>query len=480
MAEKTAEMKKYLRKSEIWTYSIGLFGLALLTGWVQGYSKTFFIDFAFKGVFADTAQITSVVAGVFFVARILGAVCDIGIGYAVDGTRTKWGKLRPWILYASVPLAVMSVLCFVIPPSRNMTASIVWVYGIYIIYTICISAVENPVNCFGAVATPNPAERSDFLSFASICKAIGNSGGMVVLLVVGLLVKSMLGKHNDQMEYTITAVICAVGGIAMILTIFFNNRERVPYSQERVSVKDAVRVVFTNKNLLLVAITKVAGFGRGVYSAVSIYIAVYLLGSKDMNLGLLLPMGIGTAVGMIAVKELLKRFDTKRVYLLCSLYGASMLAILFVVSKAVGFQKTLVIPFLILNFFIGLQHGNTNLTPNVMVADCIDEIEWKTGKRMDALCYSGVSLFGRIAAALTDSFGVLLIGWIGYQTSVDAVVAYVPQSDATLNGFLMIYTIIPAVFVVLQMVPILFYDLVGDKKEKVTKELIERRGVVED
>ena len=42
--------------------------------------------------------------------------------------------------------------------------------------------------------------------------------------------------------------------------------------------------------------------------------------------------------------------------------------------------------------------------------DCIDEIELKTGKRVDGLCYSGVSLFAKIAAALTDSFGVLLIG----------------------------------------------------------------------
>lgn len=480
MAEKVTEMKKYLRKSEIFTYSLGLFGMALLTGWVQGYSKTFFIDFAFKGVLENTTKITSIVAGVFFAARILGAVCDIVIGYAVDRTRTKWGKLRPWILCGSIPLAAMAILCFVVPPSKNMTVTIVWVYSIYILYTIVGAMVENPVNCFGAVATPNPSERSDFISFASICRSIGQSGGMVVLLVVGLIVKAIIGQKNDQLEYTVSAIICVVGGIAMVLTIFFNNRERVPYTQERVNLKDAAKVVFTNKNLLMVAITKVAGFGRGVYSAVSIYIAIYLLGDKNMNLALLLPMGIGTAVGMLVVKQLIKKFDTKKVYIIFCCYGASMLAILFIVSKAIGFNKTLIIPFLILNFFIGLQHGNTNLTPNVMIADCIDEIEWKTGKRIDALCYSGVSLMAKIAAALTDSFGVLLIGWIGYQTSTDPNVAYIAQSDATLNGFLMIYTIIPAVFVVLQMVPIFFYDLVGAKKDKVTRELIERRGVIED
>ena len=59
--------------------------------------------------------------------------------------------------------------------------------------------------------------------------------------------------------------------------------------------------------------------------------------------------------------------------------------------------------------------------------------------------------------------------------STDANVAYSQQTDGTLNKLLMIYTIIPAVFVVLQAVPVLFYDMVGDKKEMITKALIERR-----
>ena len=45
----------------------------------------------------------------------------------------------------------------------------------------------------------------------------------------------------------------------------------------------------------------------------------------------------------------------------------------------------------------------------------------------------------------------------------------------TLNKLLMIYTIIPAAFVVLQAVPVFFYDMVGEKKDKITKELIARR-----
>lgn len=55
-------------------------------------------------------------------------------------------------------------------------------------------------------------------------------------------------------------------------------------------------------------------------------------------------------------------------------------------------------------------------------------------------------------------------------------VAYATQADATLNKFLAIYTIIPAIFVILQFVPILFYDMVGDKKDRITAALAKKRS----
>jgi len=49
MAEVKEQLKKYMKPSEIVTFGIGLFGVALLTGWMPDYTATFFADFAFKG-----------------------------------------------------------------------------------------------------------------------------------------------------------------------------------------------------------------------------------------------------------------------------------------------------------------------------------------------------------------------------------------------------------------------------------------------
>ncbi|MBR2100197.1 MAG: MFS transporter, partial [Eubacterium sp.] len=304
-----------------------------------------------------------------------------------------------------------------------------------------------------------------------------------VIIVVPAIMKAIMGQQQYKnaegqgIDLIISTAICALGMIIFVMIFFANNKERVPYTTEKVSLIESVKLVFTNKNLLMVSLTKLFGFGRGVYGTVSLYIAVYLLGSKGLKLALMLPMGIGTAVGTLLVNLVLKKFSTKRTYILFCCYGASSLAILYFVSKGIGFNSTLIIPFLILNFFCGIQHGNTNVTPNIMIADCIDEMEYKTGKRQESLAYAGYGLFSKIASALTKWLAPTLVyTWSGYKLSQSANVAYATQSDSTLNRFLAIYTIIPALFVVLQFVPILFYDMVGEKKERITAALLEKRA----
>ena len=161
-------MKKYMRKSEMWTFGIGLFGVCLLTGWMPDYTYTYFNDFAFKGTSIDPAAISKMLALVFGVAGVVGAVCELVVGYLVDRTRTKWGKIRPWIGFGVIPMGVIAVLVFLAPKTNNVTFAIAWMFIIYSLWTMIATAVESPAGCFGACCTPNPKERGDAISIASI------------------------------------------------------------------------------------------------------------------------------------------------------------------------------------------------------------------------------------------------------------------------------------------------------------------------
>ena len=101
--------KKYMKPSEIVTFGIGLFGVALLTGWMPDYTMTFFADFAFKGKGFDPAQLAALVTSVFGVAGFVGAICELVIGILVDRTRTPLGKVKPWVGFGAIPLAIISI-----------------------------------------------------------------------------------------------------------------------------------------------------------------------------------------------------------------------------------------------------------------------------------------------------------------------------------------------------------------------------------
>ncbi len=445
--------KKYMKPSEIVTFGIGLFGVALLTGWMPDYTMTFFADFAFKGQGFDSAQLATIVSSVFGVAGVVGAVCELVIGMLVDRRRTKLGKVKPWVGFGAIPLAIISMLVFIAPNTSSFTVATIWMFVIYALYTAISCAVESPSNCFGALCSPNPKERSSAISIASFLRSVGQSGGQVVIIAVPAIMKAVMGQQQYKnaegqgIDLIISTAVCALGMMIFVMIFFANNKERVPYTTEKVSLAESIKLVFTNKNLLMVSLTKLFGFGRGVYGTVSLYIAVYLLGSKGLKLALMLPMGIGTAVGTLLVNLVLKKFSTKKTFILFCVYGFSSMAILFFMSKGIGFNSTLIVPFLILNFFCGIQHGNTNVTPNIMIADCIDEMEYKTGKRQEGLAYAGYGLFSKIASAGTKWLAPMLVyTWSGYQFSQSTNIAYADQTNDVLMKFLAIYTIIPAFF----------------------------------
>ena len=323
-----------MKPSEVATFGIGLFGVALLTGWMPDYTTTFFADFAFKGKGFDSASLSHIVEVVFLIAGFVGAICELIIGVLVDRTKTKLGKVKPWVGFGAIPLAIISMLVFVAPNTTSFGLASVWMIVIYCLYTAVSCAVESPSNCFGALCSPNPAERSSAISIASFLRSVGQSGGQVVIIVVGALMKALMGQQQFKnaegqgIDLIISTAICALGMIIFVMIFFANNKERVPYTSEKVSLLESIKLVFTNKNLLMVSLTKVFGFGRGVYGTVSLYIAIYLLGSKGLKLALMLPMGIGTAVGTLLVNLVLKKFSTKKTFILFCCYGASALAIL--------------------------------------------------------------------------------------------------------------------------------------------------------
>ncbi|VTN08374.1 Glucuronide permease [Raoultella terrigena] len=60
---------------------------------------------------------------------------------AIDKTHSRYGKLRPWLLYGSIPLGFLTVLCFV---PFGGEAKFYFALISYTIYCLAYTAVNTP------------------------------------------------------------------------------------------------------------------------------------------------------------------------------------------------------------------------------------------------------------------------------------------------------------------------------------------------
>ena len=103
-------------------YAVGDFGINLYFISVMTYLLYFYTDVL--GISAAAA------AGVFFVARLIDAISDPIMGAIAERTRSRWGRMRPYMLFGAIPLALISIATFTVP-DFDTPGKVIWAYVTY-------------------------------------------------------------------------------------------------------------------------------------------------------------------------------------------------------------------------------------------------------------------------------------------------------------------------------------------------------------
>jgi len=122
--------------------------------------------------------------------------------------------------------------------------------------------------------------------------------------------------------------------------------------------------------------------------------------------------------------------------------------------------------------------GVINNVSGAMVFDCIDYMEWKTGHRDNALgsaCQSFVNKLGNAFATVMIIAMYLIVNIDPKNLNAadpSAALSIANSMTAGQNfGMYALVSIVPGVSLLLCAIPLFFYDIVGDKKKKITEEL---------
>ena len=469
---------------EIAAYSLGLFGFQAIVGLLNSYQAEF--DASILG--ADIA----VVGILVLVAKILSAVFDPFVGNMIDRSKSKNGKFKSMIAKSILPPARQCPrLCSSTCRSRRTKRQLT--YGssrTYLLWSFAMTLGDVPSQGIASVLTPDPTERTNVVSISNTFKQIGFSACVVIVPIACLIIpggSKVLVKSGETdlpmiaNEYLFTAVLTAVFGCVLFGLIPLLNKERVPYTAgDKISFKDMMGALKSNKPFMLVIISYFLGFGRQMAMGIQVQAANILLGSQNLVAVLGISTAIGTMISMAACPFLIKKLDEKKVFIGLSVYGFIASVLSFVIAHfwfTNPDNMVLTILFYFSLFLMGLQFASVNLMPMIMTADCVDYYEYETGKRMEGTAYSVLTLTIKICLALGTALGLVFVQVSGYSDTVREIAAGTAAGFATKTKDIVFfaYAVVPGILSLLSAIPIFKYDIVGKKKQEISDALQARR-----
>ena len=131
---------------------------------------------------------------------------------------------------------------------------------------------------------------------------------------------------------------------------------------------------------------------------------------------------------------------------------------------------------------VGLPLGIFNVITYAMVGDSVDYLEWKTGRRSEGICFASQTFISKLTAGISTLITSFVLEAYNYVEPIKSknefgvsIELAQAQSDETLRGMFIMISLIPAISLVLCAIPMFFNDYTGKKKDKIIKELNERR-----
>lgn len=408
---------------------------------VTTFILVYLVQFAHFSVQA-IAIVTAIITG----AKVLDAVSDPVVGSIIDRTHTRWGKLRPFILFSAVPVAILTTLLFSVP-NISETGKVVFFGVCYLLWGVVYSACDVPLwgligSAFGDQTARNRVV-SNVRAFGAIALGLATLG-MPFLAIALSFAPTATGSG-----WSLAVLVVSIVGMGLYLLAFFFVRER-PVAEEhaRLSIRQLFGTLFKNTPLLMVLVGSVVGFGRNIVQAGGALFAV--IAYHDERLFTLIGAAIILGIVLAAfLTPLVLRRTTGRVLAIGSSIAG---AVLYLAMYLVGFSNLLAVVVFI--FLTGLTLGIFLVVQATMIADAVDDVEKRTGLRNDGISFATLTFVSKLMAAGAILVFGLFIVFAGYHEGVH--VTHGMQQTVWVS-----ITIVPAVSCLLSAIPFFFYRLGG-------------------
>ncbi len=458
-----------MQPKEGFSYSLCGFGQNLVCTVIGSYLTVFMTDaIGFKALS---------VALLMLFARIYDALNDPIMGSIVDRTRTRWGKCRPYMKWMALPIAFITIICF-LPWYPKSPGGFAAISVMYVIWGMVYTVADVPYWALSTAMSNDTYRRGNLLTIARLfCTA----GAGIVTVITPIITDNMTKgldavAKGDMLKwiYFTIAIICSVISIPLFFLGFKNTKERNITEDNPPSLAHNIKLLFKNKPLMLIVLSGIGGAARMLFTYTGgLYFAKYVMDKESWYSLFTMAIVPGGLVASLLVPWCTKKFGKRNTYIWSHVAGGVAMLIAFIVGISIdkgNYTSTATTVVLLLALVVaGIPSGIGNIVTYAMIGDTVEYLELKTGERAEGICFAMQTLINKIGMAVGAFIGVLAYDMAGVEANRPDLVT--PGAKDTM--WIMLVGI-SALSFFLTVIPLFFYKF-NEKEQQEAKEAIMAR-----
>ena len=430
-------------------------------------------------------------------AGVWDIVDDFIVGGIIEKTRTRWGKFVPYIFAGGLPYALFAMIYWLLPllfsPDHINNFDYLPKFLIYAMLDMILEFLNNirnvSIDGYLSTITPYPSDRRRLLAVSSYFSIIYSRLPDLALefildFIKNGFVKSAKHRTTDQM---IRRSLMIVGPVTAVLAgVVFTwyasiAKERVHQKIERPRLRDSMRVVISNRPVLIYMISNALGsFGTGLTTN-DYYRQVLNWTTFETFAGI--PSFFFQPIGFANYNRLASRFSTRTLFMVGQTFAKSFYIPLFFYGMFFKdkqgrhyFQnRWAMLPVTaVWEIIYATLWGVRSISINEMRNECNDYLEWKCGYRNEATLSAAGAFITKIPARINGVLQPKYKEWVGYDKT--AYLQGRPQPEKAQKWIFAMATLIPAVLVATSVLPMLAFHIDRPTRDRMYRELNERRA----
>lgn len=426
------------------------------------FFQTFILYLLF--FYTDVFGLPAAAVGLMFlVTRVWDAVSDPMMGVIADRTKTRWGRFRPYLLWMSIPYGLIGFAMFA-NPDLSQTGKLIYAYVTYTLMMTVYTAINVPYSALMGVMSHSSQERAVLSSFRFVLAFTG--GFFIASMIVPL--KNFLGGGDEAMGWRLTMAFFAVCSIALFMVTFATTKERIdPPRPAKGSILKDFKDLARNRPWVVLFFAAIFNLTNvAIRDSSGLFFFKYFLEDESLFPIFGGESRIAIVLGLLCTGFLTRRFDKRHIMIVCMSFNAASFAAFFFVQP----DQIWLMHFL--NTAGAFAAGPSIAVTWAMYADVADYSEWKLGRRTTGLIFSASQFAQKFGLAIGGFFGAQILGFFGY-------VPNVVQTEESLLGIRLMFSLIPAALAGLAIVAIFFYNIDRPLQQRIEKELGERHAALE-